>query len=225
MSHPQDDQLPILVFATHNANKVRELQEMLGDRYRIESLTDIGCHEEIVEDAPTLEGNAQIKARHVVTHYGLDCFADDTGLEVEALEGAPGVLSARYAGAHGDSEANMTKLLAELDRVGATSPEARSAQRRFASFATARSTSSKARAGAQSPYSGPGPKASATTPCSRPRATPAPLRTWPPRKRTRSATEAARSARWSRVCFIEFPGLVFQATNRIPVAGPKFDLT
>jgi len=131
MSQSQD-QLPILVFATHNANKVRELQEMLGDRYRIQSLTDIGCHEEIVEDAPTLEGNAQIKARHVVTHYGLDCFADDTGLEVEALEGAPGVLSARYAGAHGDSEANMTKLLAELDRVGATSPEARSAQFRTA---------------------------------------------------------------------------------------------
>ena len=128
MSDLKNDQRPVLVFATHNANKVRELQEMLGDRYRIQSLTDIGCHEEIVEDAPTLEGNAQIKARHVVTHYGLDCFADDTGLEVQALDGAPGVLSARYAGAHGDSEANMTKLLAELDRVGASTQEARSAQ-------------------------------------------------------------------------------------------------
>jgi XTP/dITP diphosphohydrolase len=132
MNQSHDDRLPILVFATHNANKVRELQEMLGDRYCIQSLTDIGCHEEIVEDAPTLEGNAQIKARHVVTHYGLDCFADDTGLEVDALEGAPGVLSARYAGAQGDSEANMTKLLAELIRVGATSPESRSAQFRTA---------------------------------------------------------------------------------------------
>ena len=128
MSNLKNDQLPVLVFATHNANKVRELQEMLGDRYRIQSLTDIGCHEEIVEDAPTLEGNAQIKARHVVTHYGLDCFADDTGLEVEALDGAPGVLSARYAGAHGDSEANMTKLLAELELAGASTQEDRSAQ-------------------------------------------------------------------------------------------------
>ena len=128
MSDLKNDQRPVLVFATHNANKVRELQEMLGDRYRIQSLTDIGCHEEIVEDAPTLEGNAQIKARHVVTHYGLDCFADDTGLEVQALDGAPGVLSARYAGAHGDSEANMTKLLAELKRVGASTQDARSAQ-------------------------------------------------------------------------------------------------
>jgi len=131
MSHSQEA-LPILVFATHNANKVRELQEMLGDRYRIQSLTDIGCHEEIIEDAATLEGNAQIKARYVVNHYGLDCFADDTGLEVDALDGAPGVLSARYAGAHGNSEANMTKLLAELNRVDATSTESRSAQFRTA---------------------------------------------------------------------------------------------
>ena len=119
---------PVLVFATHNANKVRELQEMLGDTYEIRSLTDIGCHEEIVEDAPTLEGNAQIKARHVVEHYGLDCFADDTGLEVDALNGAPGVFSARYAGTHGDAEGNMAKLLAELERVGADAPQARTAQ-------------------------------------------------------------------------------------------------
>ena len=125
--HPTDAR-PILVFATHNPNKVRELQEMLGDRYQIQSLTDIGCHEEIVEDAPTLEGNAQIKARHVVEHYGLDCFADDTGLEVEALDGAPGVFSARYAGTHGDAEGNMTKLLAELERVGATTRPSRKAQ-------------------------------------------------------------------------------------------------
>lgn len=125
--HPTDAR-PILVFATHNPNKVRELQEMLGDRYQIQSLTDIGCHEEIVEDAPTLEGNAQIKARHVVEQYGLDCFADDTGLEVDALDGAPGVYSARYAGIHGDAEGNMTKLLAELERVGATTKEARTAK-------------------------------------------------------------------------------------------------
>ena len=125
--HPSDDR-PILVFATHNPNKVRELQEMLGDQYQIQSLTDIGCHEEIVEDAPTLEGNAQIKARHVVKHYGLDCFADDTGLEVDALDGAPGVYSARYAGIHGDAEGNMTKLLSELERVDALTQEARAAQ-------------------------------------------------------------------------------------------------
>ena len=75
-----------------------------------------------------MEGNAQIKARHVVEHYGLDCFADDTGLEVDALDGAPGVFSARYAGTHGDAEGNMTKLLAELERVGARTPEARAAQ-------------------------------------------------------------------------------------------------
>ena len=125
--HPNDVR-PILVFATHNPNKVRELQEMLGDQYQIQSLTDIGCHEEIVENALTLKGNAQIKARHVVEHYGRDCLADDTGLEVDALDGAPGVFSARYAGIHGDAEGNMTKLLAELERVGATAQEARAAQ-------------------------------------------------------------------------------------------------
>jgi len=119
---------PVLIFATHNPNKVKELQEMLGHRYRIQSLSDIGCHEEIVEDASTLEGNAQIKAHHVVQHYGLDCFADDTGLEVDALNGAPGVWSARYAGTHGDSDANMTKLLHELDKAGAKDREARKAQ-------------------------------------------------------------------------------------------------
>lgn len=103
-----------LVFATHNANKVAEVQAMLGDAYQIKSLTDIGCHEEIVEDAATLEGNARLKAMHVVTHYGLDCFADDTGLEVMALQGAPGVRSARYAGNPGSAEANMDKLLTAL---------------------------------------------------------------------------------------------------------------
>ena len=103
-----------LVFATHNANKVAEVQALLGDQYRIQSLTDIGCFEEIDEDASTLEGNARIKARHVVQHYGLDCFADDTGLEVRALHGAPGVHSARYAGPEKSNEANMEKLLNQL---------------------------------------------------------------------------------------------------------------
>lgn len=119
---------PILVFATHNPNKVREIQEMIGDAYTIQSLTDIGCHEDIVEDAPTLEGNARIKALHVVNHYHLDCFADDTGLEVNALGGAPGVLSARYAGDHGNAEANMDKLLHELQRQSGMGNEDRTAQ-------------------------------------------------------------------------------------------------
>lgn len=119
---------PILVFATHNPNKVREIQEMIGDAYTIQSLTDIGCHEDIVEDAPTLEGNARIKALHVVNHYHLDCFADDTGLEVNALGGAPGVLSARYAGEHGNAEANMDKLLHELQRQSGMGNEDRTAQ-------------------------------------------------------------------------------------------------
>ena len=79
----------MLVFATHNPNKAREVQQMLGDAYVIKTLTDIGCHEAIPETAETLEGNARIKAMHVVEHYGLDCFADDTGLEVEALNGKP----------------------------------------------------------------------------------------------------------------------------------------
>ncbi len=96
---------------------------MLGATYAVKSLTDIGCHEEIVEDAATLEGNAQIKARHVVAQYGLDCFADDTGLEVRALGGAPGVRSARYAGEDNDATANMTRLLTEM-----ASHEDRSAQ-------------------------------------------------------------------------------------------------
>lgn len=119
---------PILVFATHNPNKVREIQEMIGDAYTIQSLTDIGCHEDIVEDAPTLEGNARIKALHVVNHYHLDCFADDTGLEVNALGGAPGVLSARYAGEHGNAEANMDKLLHKLQRQSGLGNTDRTAQ-------------------------------------------------------------------------------------------------
>ena len=119
---------PILVFATHNPNKVREIQEMIGDAYTIQSLTDIGCLEDIVEDAPTLEGNARIKALHVVNHYHLDCFADDTGLEVHALGGAPGVLSARYAGEHGNAEANMDKLLHELQQQSGLGNEDRTAQ-------------------------------------------------------------------------------------------------
>lgn len=104
-----------LVFATNNSHKLEEVRAILGDRFKILSLSDIGCHEDIPETADTFEGNALMKARYVKEQYGYDCFADDTGLEVTALSGAPGVHSARYAGDH-DSEANMTKLLCELQK-------------------------------------------------------------------------------------------------------------
>lgn len=104
-----------LVFATNNKHKLEEIRAILGSEIDILSLNDIHCHEDIPETADTLEGNAQIKAQFVYDHYHLDCFADDTGLEVEALNGAPGVFSARYAGGEGhDSEANMKKLLTEM---------------------------------------------------------------------------------------------------------------
>lgn len=106
--------LPTLVFATHNAHKVAEVQALLADRYTVKSLTEIGCEEQIVEDALTLEGNARLKAEYVKKHFGFDCFADDTGLEVEALAGAPGVLSARYAGPKCDAADNVAKLLGAL---------------------------------------------------------------------------------------------------------------
>ncbi|MCQ2066136.1 MAG: non-canonical purine NTP diphosphatase [Bacteroidaceae bacterium] len=103
-----------LVFATNNANKIGEVAAVLNKRFELMSLADIGCTADIPETADTFAGNALQKARFVKEHFGLDCFADDTGLEVTALGGAPGVHSARYAGDH-DSEANMRKLLAELE--------------------------------------------------------------------------------------------------------------
>lgn len=103
------------VFATNNAHKLREIKAMLPQSIEILSLEEINCHVEIPETADTLEGNARIKARYVYEHYGLDCFADDTGLDVEALNGAPGVHTARYAGDNHDTEANIDKLLAELN--------------------------------------------------------------------------------------------------------------
>ena len=105
-----------IVFATNNAHKLEEIRQMLaGTGIDILSLADIGCHDDIPETAPTIEGNALQKARYIYDKYGMSCFADDTGLEVHALGGAPGVYSARYAGGPGhDSEANMAKLLAEL---------------------------------------------------------------------------------------------------------------
>ena len=104
-----------LVFATNNAHKLEEIRAILGDKVEILSLNDINCHADIQETADTLQGNAALKAQYIYENYGLDCFADDTGLEVEALNGAPGIYSARYAGGEGhDSEANMKKLLSEM---------------------------------------------------------------------------------------------------------------
>jgi len=104
-----------LVFATNNLNKLKEVQEILSDSIEILSLKDIGCFEDVEETEATLEGNAKLKANHITEKYGYDCFADDTGLEVDVLNGEPGVYSARYGGEHGNSEKNMSKLLNELD--------------------------------------------------------------------------------------------------------------
>ena len=105
-----------LVFATNNAHKLEEVAAILGEKIELFSLNDIGCHTDIPETATTLEGNALLKSSFIFKNYGLDCFADDTGLEVEALDGAPGVYSARYAGGEGhDSQANMLKLLRDLE--------------------------------------------------------------------------------------------------------------
>jgi len=103
-----------LVFATHNPGKLKELQAMVGDRFKLLSLDDLGCHEEITETADSFQGNALLKAKYVQEKYGLPCFADDSGLEVSALNGAPGVYTARYAGLGCTSDDNMDKLLSAL---------------------------------------------------------------------------------------------------------------
>ena len=103
-----------LVFASNNKNKIQEIQALVPKNIQIVSLEDIGCKEDIPETADTIEGNAILKANYITEKYGYDCFADDTGLEVEALNGAPGVYSARYAGEQKDANDNMDKLLSEL---------------------------------------------------------------------------------------------------------------
>lgn len=103
-----------IVFATHNAHKVSEVQAVLGSEYQLVTATEVGITEEIPETQPTIEGNALQKARYVYEHTGLNCFADDTGLEVEALNGAPGVYSARYAGEHVSYADNNVLLLKNL---------------------------------------------------------------------------------------------------------------
>lgn len=102
-----------IVFATNNAHKLEELRQIAGDKYQIVSLADIGCDVDIPETGETLTDNALLKARYIHQHYGLSCFADDTGLEVDALDGAPGVHSARYAPGDGHDSAANTRLLLE----------------------------------------------------------------------------------------------------------------
>jgi XTP/dITP diphosphohydrolase len=106
-----------LVFATNNQHKLEEVSAKLGDRIRLLTLNDIGCHEDIAETGVTFSENAAIKSRYVYEKYGLNCFGDDSGLEVEALNGEPGVYSARYAGEHGNHNANIDKLLKKLEGV------------------------------------------------------------------------------------------------------------
>ncbi|MCQ2223654.1 MAG: RdgB/HAM1 family non-canonical purine NTP pyrophosphatase [Bacteroidaceae bacterium] len=108
-----------LIMATNNEHKLREIRQILGDLYEVKGLKEIGCNEDIPETCETLEGNALQKARYVNEHYGVDCFADDTGLEVDALEGAPGIYTARFGQMNGygdshDSDANIACLLDKL---------------------------------------------------------------------------------------------------------------
>ena len=110
-----------LCFASNNAHKLDEIRRLLPTTVQLLSLAEIGCHEELPETQPTLEGNARQKAQYVFDHYGVSCFADDTGLEVGALGGAPGVYSARYAGPQREAADNVAKLLHEL----ATQPHRR----------------------------------------------------------------------------------------------------
>ncbi|PHN05305.1 non-canonical purine NTP diphosphatase [Flavilitoribacter nigricans] len=107
-----------IVFATANQHKVREVNQLIGDQYNILSLKDIGCEEDIPETQDTIAGNAQQKARYLKAHYGHDCFAEDTGLEIDALDGAPGVYTARYAGPQRDPQDNMQLVLEQLADTG-----------------------------------------------------------------------------------------------------------
>lgn len=119
---------PTLVFATANENKVSEVRRLLEGQFDVKSLVDIGCFEDIPETALTLEGNAKQKADYVKEKYGFDCFADDTGLEVDALDGAPGVFTARFGGPQKDAMHNMNHLLNELRSAGAEESMDRQAQ-------------------------------------------------------------------------------------------------
>lgn len=106
-----------LCFATNNQNKIAEISQILGDEFKIQSLKEVGCNQELPENQNTIEGNSLEKAQYVFDHYHTSCFADDTGLEVEALGGEPGVMSARYAGMQKDSNDNIDLLLKNLLNV------------------------------------------------------------------------------------------------------------
>jgi len=106
-----------LVFATNNKNKIIEIKALLPNSIELLSLSDIGCTEEIIETEKTIEGNAKLKADYVTGNYGYNCFADDTGLEVDALDGKPGVYSARYAGENASYEQNVDKLLQQMEGI------------------------------------------------------------------------------------------------------------
>lgn len=106
-----------ICFATNNKKKIEEVKAALGPEFTIVSLEEVGCHEELPETGDTLDHNAFQKACYVFDHYGVDCFADDTGLEVEALDGAPGVYSGRYAGEPRSDERNLEKLLREMHGI------------------------------------------------------------------------------------------------------------
>jgi XTP/dITP diphosphohydrolase len=106
-----------LVFATANKNKVNEIQQLITSEIKLLSLTDISCTEDIPETTPTIEGNASQKAFYIFNNYGKNCFADDTGLEIEALDLRPGVMSARYAGDEKSADANMKKILEEMKGI------------------------------------------------------------------------------------------------------------
>jgi len=123
---------PVIVFATANENKTAEVRELLKGLYEVKSLVDIGCTEDIPETSNTLEGNAKQKADYVKEKYGFDCFADDTGLEVDALHGAPGVFTARYGGPEKDAQQNMNYLMDELEKAGALDTSERGARFRTA---------------------------------------------------------------------------------------------
>ena len=112
-----------IVFATNNKNKIKEVQSLVPEHIKLLSLEEIGCHEEIPETTGTIEGNAQQKANYVKDNYGYDCFADDTGLEVEALNGEPGVDTAYYAGPQRNPDDNMNKLLSNLKNATSRSAQ------------------------------------------------------------------------------------------------------
>jgi len=103
-----------LVFATNNRHKLDEVAAKIGDKFKLLTLDDIGCTDDIEETGSTLNDNASIKSHYIFEHYQLDCFGDDSGLEIDALNGEPGIYSARYAGTHGDHDANINKVLAKL---------------------------------------------------------------------------------------------------------------